>query len=163
MSILTWITGKELERKINNNGDHFLEEKHENCIAAVRVCCTCNTVFLLIRNKSVLHVQSLFFANRQYSYSPTVLGRVGLDHECEAHAGNFSPRRQTNMRKLRRSLPNLRKIVHIVKFRRAYTLERDNYFKQQRKICSLLLRKTAILIIIILMRRVLGERVYNLI
>ena len=38
--------------------------------------------------------------NRQYSYSPTVLGRVGLDHECEAHAGNFSPRGQTNMRKL---------------------------------------------------------------
>ena len=27
-------------------------------------------------------------ANRQYSYSPTVLGRVGLNfkHECEAHA-----------------------------------------------------------------------------
>ena len=66
------------------------------------------------------------------------------------------------MRKLRLSLPNLRNIVNNVKFRRAYTLERDHYFKQQRKICSLLLRKTAILIIIILMRRVLGERVYNL-
>ena len=26
--------------------------------------------------------------NRQYSYSPTS-GRVGLDHECEAHAGTF--------------------------------------------------------------------------
>ena len=99
--------------------------------------------------------------NRQYSYSPTVLGRVGLDHECEAHAGNFSPRGQTNMRKLSLSLPNLRKILNIVKFRRAYTLERDHYFKQQRKICSLLLRKTAILIIIILIKRVLGERVYN--
>ena len=33
----------------------------------------------------------------------------------------------------------------------------------KRKMCSLLLRKTAILTIIILMRRVLGERVYNLI
>ena len=57
--------------------------------------------------------------NRQYSYSPTVLGRVGLDHECEAHAGNFSPRGQTNMRKLLLSLPNLRKIFNIVKFRGA--------------------------------------------
>ena len=82
------------------------------------------------------------WSNRQYSYSPTVLGRVGLDHECEPHAGNFSPRGQTNMRKLRLSLPNLRKIVNIVKFQRAYTLERNHYFKQQRKICSLLLRKT---------------------
>ena len=53
------------------------------------------------------------------SYSPTALGRVGLDHECEAQAGNFSPRGQTNMRKLRLSLPNLRKIFNIVKFRRA--------------------------------------------
>ena len=62
--------------------------------------------------------------SRQYSYSPTVLGRVGLDHECEAHAGTFSPRGQTNMRKLRLSLPNLRKIFNIVKFRSAYILER---------------------------------------
>ena len=102
-----------------------------------------------------LMILSTAFGNRQYSYSPTVLGRVGLDHECEAHAGNYSPRGQTNMRKLRLSLPNLRKIVNIVKFRRAYTLEGNHYFKQQRKICSLLLRKTAILIIMILMRRVL--------
>ena len=43
------------------------------------------------------------YVNRQYSYSPTVLGRVGLDHECEAHAGTFSPRGQTNMRELRLS------------------------------------------------------------
>ena len=47
-------------------------------------------------------------SNRQYSYSPTVPGWVGLDHECEAQAGNFSPREQTNMRKLRLSLPDLR-------------------------------------------------------
>ena len=67
----------------------------------------------------------IYSSNRQYSYSPTVLGRVGLDHECEAHAGNFSPRGQTNMRKLRLSLPNLRKIFNIVKFRRAYILERS--------------------------------------
>ena len=63
--------------------------------------------------------------NRQCSYSPTVLGQVGLDHECEAHVGTFSPRRQTNMRKLRLSLPNLKKIYNIVKFRRAYILERS--------------------------------------
>ena len=69
--------------------------------------------------------------------------------------GNVSPTGQTNVRKLRLSLPNLRKIFNIVKFRRAYTLERDHYFRQQRKICSLLLRKTAILITIILMRKVL--------
>ena len=30
-------------------------------------------------------------ANRQHSYSPTVLGREpGLEHECEANAGKFS-------------------------------------------------------------------------
>ena len=63
--------------------------------------------------------------NRQYSYSPTVLGRVGLDHECEAHAGTFSPTGQTNMKKLRLSLPNLSNIFNIVKFRRAYILKRS--------------------------------------
>ena len=63
--------------------------------------------------------------NRQYSYSPTVLGRVGLDHECEVHAGNFSRRGQTNMRKLPLILPNLRKMFNIVKIRRAYILERS--------------------------------------
>ena len=32
-------------------------------------------------------------ANRQHSYSPTVLGREpGLEHECEANAGKFSLR-----------------------------------------------------------------------
>ena len=125
---------------------HFLHPASDSWLAVNQTLCNSNLPL-----------------NRQYSYSPTVLGRVGLDHECEAHAGNFSPRGQTNMRKLRLSLPNLRKIFNIVKFWRAYTLERDHYFKQQRKICSLLLRKTAILTIIILMRRVLGERVYNLI
>ena len=35
--------------------------------------------------------RNLVFINRQYSYSSAVLGRVGLDHECEAHAGNFLP------------------------------------------------------------------------
>ena len=66
------------------------------------------------------------------------------------------------MRKLWLSLPNLRNIFNIVKFRRAYILE-IIISNSKRKICSLLLRKTAILAIIILMRRVLGERVYNLI
>ena len=65
-----------------------------------------------------------FVINRQ-SYSPTVLWRVGLDHECKAHAGTFSPRGQRNMRKLRQSLPNLRKIFNIVKFPRAYVFERS--------------------------------------
>ena len=41
-----------------------LEEKHENYIAAVRVCCTCKVVFSANQKKSVLHVQSLFFANQ---------------------------------------------------------------------------------------------------
>ena len=58
---MTWITGKELEREINNNGDQFRrKKKNENYFAAVRVCCTCKVVFSLIRNKSVLHVQSFF-------------------------------------------------------------------------------------------------------
>ena len=63
--------------------------------------------------------------NRQYSYSPTVLGRVGFDHECEAHAGNFSRRGQINMRKVRLSLQSLRKTFNIVKLQRAYILERS--------------------------------------
>ena len=44
------------------------------------------------------------------------------DHECEAHAGTFSPRGQTNMKKLRLSLPNLSNIFNIVKFRGTYIL-----------------------------------------
>ena len=79
--------------------------------------------------------------NRQYSYSPTVLGRVGLDHECEAHARNFSPRGQINMRKLRLSLPVLRKIFNIVKFRRAYL--RDHYFKQQKEDLLIITKKNS--------------------
>ena len=55
MSTLTWITGKELEREVKNNGDQFLWKKNMN-IRYMKV------VFLLIRNKIVLHVQS-FLAN----------------------------------------------------------------------------------------------------
>ena len=92
-----------------------------------------NSVFLfhffLLQKTVLFHnlisLTQSYGANRQYSYSPIVLGRVGLDHECETHAENFSPRGQTNMRKLPLSLPNLRKIFHIVKFRRAYILERS--------------------------------------
>ena len=69
-----------------------------------------------IVEKIVKNCYAFYYYNRQYSYSPTVLGRVGLGHECEAHAGNFSIRGQTNMRKLRLGLPNLRKIFNIVKF-----------------------------------------------
>ena len=36
MFTLTWITEKEIERVIENKGDEWLEEKHENFIAAVR-------------------------------------------------------------------------------------------------------------------------------
>ena len=86
--------------------------------------------------------------NRQYSYSPTSWDELAL-------IMNARLMRVPSMRKLRLSLPNLRKIFNIVKFWKACTLERDHYFKQQRKICSLLLRKTAILITIILMRKVL--------
>ena len=69
-------------------------------------------VFTVVTQFNVKIVHKLFneleydvkdYANRQYSYSPTVLGQVGLDHECEAHAGTFSPRGQTNMRELRLS------------------------------------------------------------
>ena len=54
-----------------------------------------------------------------------MLGRVAFENKCEANAGNFSPRGQTNIRKLRLSLPNLREIFDDVKFRRAYILERS--------------------------------------
>ena len=51
-------------------------------------------------NCVIRSVNKAFFVscNRQNSYSPTVLGRVGLDHECKAHAETFSPRGQTNMK-----------------------------------------------------------------
>ena len=45
------------------------------------------------------------------------------------------------MRKLRLSLPNLRKIFNIVKLRRAYTLERDHYFEQQTREDVLIITK----------------------
>ena len=78
----------------------------------------------IVRDISII-LHMIRKSNRQYSYSLTVLGREGLEHEFEAHAGNFSPRGQTSMRKLRLSLPNLRKIFNIVKFGRAYILERS--------------------------------------
>ena len=84
-----------------------------------------SSVKALQASKLTIKVLALKYFNRQYSYSPTVLGRVCLHHECEAHAGNFSPRGKTNMRKLLLSLPNLRKIFNTVKFRRAYILERS--------------------------------------
>ena len=62
--------------------------------------------------------------NRQYSYPPTVLGRVGLDHKCEAHAGTFSQRRH-KYEKTAHEFENLRKMFNIVEFRRAYILERS--------------------------------------
>ena len=54
MSTLTWIAGKELEREVDNNEDQFLWKKNMKIVY--------ESCFLLIRNKSVMHVQS-FFAN----------------------------------------------------------------------------------------------------
>ena len=34
--------------------------------------------------------QLSYQANRQYSYSPTALGREPSEHECEANAGTFA-------------------------------------------------------------------------
>ena len=36
----------------------------------------------------------------KYSYCPTVLGRVGLDHECGANAGNGKKKTVKNKKKL---------------------------------------------------------------
>ena len=35
--------------------------------------------------------------NRRYSYSPTALGRETSQHDCEAKAGNFLAKTQTNI------------------------------------------------------------------
>ena len=59
-----------------------------------------------------------------------------------ANAGNFSSRGQADIRKLRLSLPNSRKIFNVEKLQRA---QRDDYFNNKRKICLLLLRKATIL------------------
>ena len=66
------------------------------------------------------------------------------------------------MKKMRLSLPNLSKVFNIVKFRRAYILERS-FFQTTKEDLFIFTKKSAILTIIILIRRVLGERVYNLI
>ena len=103
-------------------------------------------------------------ANRQYSYSPTVLGRVGLDHECEAHAGNFSPRGQTNMRKLRLSLPKLRKIFNIVKFRKGlHTWERSLFETTKEDLLIITKKNSDPNHNYIDEKSANGERVYNLI
>ena len=47
------------------------------------------------------------------------------------------------MRKLRLSLPNLRILFNIVKFRRAYTLERHHYFKQKKKDLLIITKKNS--------------------
>ena len=101
----------------------YLKPKSRHCIAIQR---SCRENIHLNTGKEKKKTN-----NRQYSYSPTVLGRVCLHHECGAHAGNFSPREKTNMRKLLLSLPNLRKIFNTVKFRRAYILERSLFQKQK--------------------------------
>ena len=81
--------------------------------------------------------------NRQYSFSPTVLERAGLKHECEANAGIFLPRRQTNVRKLRLGCQKSRKMFNVGNFREITGLT-DHYFKKQKKdFGSSLLRKTA--------------------
>ena len=66
--------------------------------------------------------------NRQYSFSPTVLERVGLEHKCEANAGIFLPRRQTNMRKLLLGCQKSRKMFNVGNFGEITGLT-DHYFK----------------------------------
>ena len=68
------------------------------------------------------------------------------------------------MKKLRMSLPNLRKIFNIVKFRRAYTLERDHYFIQTKEDLLIITKKTSDPDHnYIDEKSANGERVYNLI
>ena len=43
------------------------------------------------------------FVNRQYSYSPTALGREPSEHEYEANAGNFARNNKETYGKLRLS------------------------------------------------------------
>ena len=76
-----------------------------------------------------------FLRNRQVSYSPTALGRALVLRESEANAGNFSPRRQTNVKKLRLSWQK-RKISNVKWFWRSQNLLtglRDHCFKQQKE------------------------------
>ena len=81
--------------------------------------------------------------NTQYSYSGTSRPWSWMRGSC----GDLLAKRTNKYEKVPKGLHTWEIIIS----------------NNQRKICSLLLRKTAILTIIILMRRVLGERVYNLI
>ena len=47
------------------------------------------------KNKKIRRSSTLS-ANRRYSYSPTALGRETSQHDCEAKAGNFLAKTQTD-------------------------------------------------------------------
>ena len=66
------------------------------------------------------------------------------------------------MRKLRLSSRNLRKPFNVVNFRRGFTYLRDHCFKQQKEDLLVITEKNS-QPNQILMERVLGDRVYNLI
>ena len=69
-----------------------------------------------------------FLRNRQVSYSPTALGRALVLRESEANAGNFSPRRQTNVKKLRLSWQkkeNFKRLMVLEISKLTYRIERS--------------------------------------
>ena len=43
------------------------------------------------------HISALSSSIRRYSYSPTALGRETSQHDCEAKAGNFLAKTETNI------------------------------------------------------------------
>ena len=53
----------------------------------------------VIFEKNYLNTKCFAF-QMKYSYCPTVLGRVGLDHECRANAGNGKKKTVKNKKKL---------------------------------------------------------------
>ena len=78
-------------------------------------------------------------ANKQHSYSPTVLGRKpGLEHECEANAWKFSLRGQNTA-----ELSEIRENVSLWKFPETIQAEGIIISNSKRKIFQSLLRKTA--------------------
>ena len=90
----------------------------ENGLFKVRV--DCDVIF----NQFDPNYDTARIVGLQYC-GKVILGRVAFEHKYEADTGNFSPRGQTNMKKLWLSLPNLREIFNVVMFRRAYILERS--------------------------------------
>jgi hypothetical protein len=53
--------------------------------------------------------------NRQYSYSPTALGREPSEHECEANAGNFARNYKETYGKLRLGYRKTLKLINALR------------------------------------------------